>query len=111
MDRLKDRIWRFLPEEKKFLHQIYSKFIDDHAYLWSEVENLDIARLRYILLVIIKLFYEEHKHLHDVSQIDQQEFNRAVKELIASPDALMQKAKASQIREIDHLGLERWFNA
>ncbi|MBI2655733.1 hypothetical protein HYX06_04915 [Candidatus Woesearchaeota archaeon] len=111
MDRLKARIWRFLPEEKKFLHKIYSKFIDDHANLWLEVENLDLARLRYILFVIIKIFYEEHKHLHDVSQIDQQEFNRRVRELIANPDALMQQARAAQIKEIEDMGLERWFNA
>ena len=111
MDRLKARILRFLPEEKKFLHQIYSKFIDDHAYLWSEVENLDLEKLRYVLSVIIKLFYEEHKHLSDISQIDQQEFNRAVRELIANPDALMQKAQKAQIKAIDRLGVERWFNA
>ncbi len=111
MNRLKARILRFLPEERKFLNQIYSKLIDDHSYLWSEVEDKDLAKLRYILMVIIKLFYEEHKHLHDVSQIDQQEFNRAVKELISNPDALMQKAKSAQIKAIDRLGLERWFNA
>ncbi|MBI2652744.1 hypothetical protein HYX00_04735 [Candidatus Woesearchaeota archaeon] len=111
MNRLKAKILRFLPEEKKFLNQIYSKFIDDHAYLWSEVENEDIPKLRYILMVIIKLFYEEHKNLHDVSKIDQQEFNKAVRDLIASPNALMQKAQSAQIKVIDRLGVERWFNA
>jgi len=111
MDRLKARIWRFLPEEKKFLHKIYLKFIDDHANIWREAENLDLARLRYILFVIVKLFYEEHKHLTDISQIDQQEFNRAVRELIADPDALLQKTQKAQIKAIDRLGVERWFNA
>ena len=107
MNRLKAQILRFLPEEKKFLYQIYSKFLDDHAYLWEEVEKEDISKLRYILMAIIKLFYEEHKNLRDVSQIDQQEFNKAVRELISNPDALMQKAQASQIKAINRLGLER----
>jgi len=111
MDRLKAQIWRFLPEEKKFLHKIYSKFIDDHANIWREAENLDLARLRYILFVIIKLFYEEHKHLNDISQFDQQEFNKAVRELISNPDAFLQKAQKAQIKAIDRLGVERWFNA
>ena len=111
MDRLKARILRFLPEEKKFLHEIYEQFIDDHANLWREAENLDLARLRYILFVIVKLFYEEHKHLNDISQIDQQEFNRAVRELISNRDAFLQKAQKAQIKAIDRLGVERWFNA
>jgi hypothetical protein len=111
MQALKATIFRFLPEEKKFLHKIYSKFIDDHSYLWSEAENLDLAKLRHILLVIIKLFYEEHKSLNDISQIDQQEFNRVVRELINDPDALLQRARAAQIMEIEHTGLEAWFNA
>lgn len=111
MDRLKAQILRFLPEENKFLHKIYEKFIDDHAYLWSEAENLDLARLRYILFVIIKLFYEEHKHLQDINQIDQQEFNKAVRELISNRDALLQKAQKAQLKEIEHLGVEGWFNA
>ena len=63
------------------------------------------------MFVIIKLFYEEHKNLHDVKEIDQQEFNRAVRELISSPDALMQRAQRAQIKAIDRLGVERWFNA
>ena len=98
MNKLKAQILEFLPEEKKFLHQIYSKFLEDHAYLWEEFEDLD--KLRHILLVIIKLFYEEHKHLHDLSQIEQQEFNRAVRELISNPDALLQKARTAEIKEI-----------
>jgi len=102
MNNLKTRILNFLPEEKKFLNQIYSKFIDDHAYLWSEVE--DIEKLRYILVVIIRLFYEEHKNLKDISQVDQQEFDKAVKALISSPDALMQKAKKAQFKAINRLG-------
>ena len=108
MDKLKAQILELLDEDKKILHKIYAKWIDDHAYLWQEVE--DIEKLRHILMVIIKLFYEEHKHLHDVSQIKQHEFNRAVRELISNPDALTQKAQRAQIEEIERMGLERWFN-
>ena len=89
--RLEAQIFRFLPQEKRFLYQIYHKFIEDHAYLWEEVE--DIEKLRYILMTVIKLFYEEHKHLNDISQVDQKEFNRAVRELITNPDALMQRQR------------------
>ncbi len=108
MERLKKQILEFLEEDKKVLHKIYAKWIDDHAYLWTEFEDLD--KLRHILLVIIKLFYEEHKQLHDVNAVDYKEFRREFRELIANPDALLQKAQKAQIKEIEKLGPERWFD-
>ena len=59
-------IQELLPEEKQFLHKIYAEVVEDYSYLWVEVENLD--RLRQILILIIKLFIEEHKGLQDLSQ-------------------------------------------
>ena len=65
MEQLLQQIKQLLPREKKFLYKIYEEVIRDHAYLWEELE--DIEKLRQILLVIIKLFIEEHKRLKDLS--------------------------------------------
>ncbi len=116
MERLKAQIKSFideeeklLKEEKELLHKIYSRFIEDHAYLWEEFEDLE--KLRHILLVIIKLFYEEHRRAHDVTKVDYEEFKKDVRELVADQDALLQRARNKQIKEIEFLGLERWFEA
>ena len=118
MDTLKAQIKRFLDEEnelldeeREILNRIYSRFLEDHAYLWTDEEIEDLAKLRHILLVIIKLFYQEHRILKDVRAIDQQEFNKAVRDLIANPDALLQRLRKSQIKEIEMLKPEGWFNA
>lgn len=107
MDQLKHRILLLLDEDKKFLHKIYSRWIDDHAYLWDEIA--DLGRLRDLLVVLIKLFYEEHKSLQDLSQVEYAEFKDAVRQLISNRDAFLQKARAAQIAEIEHIGLEQWY--
>ena len=106
MEQLIRQIRDLLPKEKKFLHQIYEKVIRDHAYLWEELDDLD--NLRQILLVIIKIFIEEHKGLRGLNEIDQEEFKRAFKELLSSRDALLQKVRQYQIEEIESIGLEQW---
>ncbi|MBI2651926.1 hypothetical protein HYX00_00550 [Candidatus Woesearchaeota archaeon] len=106
MERLLQQIKQLLPREKKFLYQIYEKVIRDHGYLWEELE--DIEKLRQILLVIIKLFIEEHKQLRDLSQIDQEELARDFRRLLSSRDALLQKGRQHQIDEIEAIGIERW---
>lgn len=106
MEQLIRQIRGLLPKEKKFLYQIYEKIIRDHAYLWEELDDLD--KLRQILLVIIKIFIEEHRNLRELSEIDQEEFGRAFKGLLSNRDALLQKGRQHQIEEIEALGLEQW---
>lgn len=106
MERLLQEINQLLPREKKFLYQIYEKVIRDHAYLWEEIENLE--KLRQILLVIIKLFIEEHRSLRDISQVDQVELARDFRRLLLSRDALLQKGREHQIEEIEATGIEQW---
>lgn len=106
MEQLLQQIKQLLPREKKFLYQIYEKVIRDYAYLWEELE--DLKKLRQILLVIIKLFIEEHKQLRDLSQVDQEELARDFRRLLSSRDALLQKGRQHQIDEIESIGIERW---
>lgn len=82
MNQLSMQIQELLPREKQFLRKIYAEVIEDYSYLWVEIE--DIARLRQILLIIIKLFIEEHKGLQDLSQIDQQKFKEVFREMISN---------------------------
>lgn len=106
MEQLIRQIRDLLPKERKFLHQIYEKVIRDHAYLWDELDDLD--KLRQIILIIIKIFIEEHKNLRGLSEIDQEEFLRAFRELLSNRDALLQKGRQYQIKEIESMGLEQW---
>ena len=79
MKGLSRQIQLLLPKEKQFLHQIYTKTIQEYAYIWEEFE--DIEKLRKILLFIVKLFYIEHKGLRDLSQFDQEKFKKSFREL------------------------------
>jgi len=106
MKEIAEQIQDLLPRERQFLHRIYSKVLEDYAYVWDEFE--DTGKLRQILLVIMKLFIEEHKELRDLSQVDQQEFKNAFRELISNPDALLQSGRKNQIRAIEGLSIEEW---
>lgn len=118
MDTLKGQIKRFLDEEKELLdeekeilHRIYTRFLEDHAYLWEEFE--DVGKLRHVLIVIIKLFYYEHKQLGDLSKIDQDKFNKAVRAFFSLKpyySGLLDE-KTAFIKEVENLGPERWFQA
>ena len=70
MNELSRQIQLLLPKEKQFLHEIYVKVIKDYSYLWEEFK--DIKKLRNILLVIVKLFIEEHKLVNNLSQLDKE---------------------------------------
>jgi len=106
MERFIRQIKKLVPKERKYLHKIYEKTIRDHAYIWDELE--DIAHLREILLVIFKLFIEEHKGLHDSSQIDQEKFNKKFRKLLSDRDALLQKGRQYQVKEINAVGMDKW---
>lgn len=106
MNELSRQIQLLLPKEKQFLHQIYTKTIQDYAYLWEEFE--DIEKLRKIILFIVKLFYIEHKGLKDLSKLDKEKFKKSFRELLTNHDALLQKTRRSQIREIEGIGAEEW---
>ena len=106
MKELYRQIQLLLPKEKQFLHQIYTKTIQEYAYIWEEFE--DIEKLRKILLFIVKLFYIEHKGLRDLSQFDQEKFKKSFRELLTNHDALLQKTKKAEIREIEGIGIEEW---
>lgn len=107
MNKLSIQIQNLLTKEQRFLHQIYMKTIEDYSYLWDEFEDLD--KLRRILLHIIKLFIEEHKYLTDINLLDQKKFKKVFRELISNPNALLQRTRGSQIKEIDGIGIEQWF--
>ncbi len=107
MDKLKAQIWELLDEDKKILNKVYVRWLKDHAYLWEEFGLLE--GLRYILLTLIRLFYEEHKQLHDISKIEQAQFANAFRELISNPDALLQRGKKAQLKEFEQEGAEIWF--
>ncbi len=80
---------------------------EDYSYLWEELEDLD--KLRQVFLLIVRLFFEEHKNLGDLNQIDKEKFKKAFRQLISDPNALLQKTRKSQIKEIEGLGIEQWF--
>jgi len=107
MNKLRQQILQMLDEDKKELYKIYNRFLEDHAYLWDKFEDLE--KLREILLVIIKLFYHEHRQLKDVSKIEYEVFKKSVRELLTNRDALLQKARKAQVDEIEFFGPERWF--
>ncbi len=106
MDKLLAEITRLVPQEKKFLKDFYKKIIKDYAYLWEELDDLE--RLRKILLVIVKLFLEEHKDLTDLTESDRQQFMHNFKQLFADKDALLQKGRKYQIKEIEAKGVKEW---
>ncbi|MEK6946588.1 MAG: hypothetical protein AABX32_03190 [Nanoarchaeota archaeon] len=107
MQRLKQQILELLDKDKKDLHKIYARWVEDHAYLWEEFEDLE--KLRELLLVIIKLFYHEHRQLQDINKVDYEEFRKDVRELLSNHNSLLQKARKAQVEEIEFFGLERWF--
>lgn len=109
MQKLNQQIFELLDEDKKELHKIYARWIKDHAYLWTDEEIKDLEKLRELLLVIIKLFYHEHKQLRDLGQVDYDEFKKDVRQLLSNHHALLKKARKAQIEEIEFFGLERWF--
>ena len=68
----------------------------------------DIEKLRKILLLIVRLFLEKHKNLNDLSQLDQERFKKAFRELISNSDTLLQRTRKSQIKKIEGLSTEEW---
>ena len=107
MNELSRQIQELLPKEKQFLHKIYVKAIKDYSYLWEEFQDLE--KLRKILILIVRLFIEEHRNLQDINQLDQEKFKKAFRELLSNPDALLQKTRKSQIKEIEGIGIGGWF--
>ena len=67
---LHNQILQLLPKEKEVLYDIYTKALQDYSYLWEKFS--DLSKLRSIILLIVRLFIEEHEQLKDLSLIDQE---------------------------------------
>ena len=85
---LHNQILQLLPKEKQVMHEVYTEVIRDYSYLWEMFP--DLLKLRSIILLIVRLFVEEHEHLQDIGSIDKAQFKKSFKSLISDYNALSQ---------------------
>lgn len=103
-----EEIYKIVSEDKAILRELYNDAVSDYSFLWEEYKNLE--KLREIMLKLIRLFYEEHKDLTDLSKIDNIQFKRDFRELFSNQDAILQKTKLRQFAIMEDLDLKQWFD-
>ncbi|MFC1691560.1 N-acetylmuramoyl-L-alanine amidase [Nanoarchaeota archaeon] len=95
-----------LKRECSLEQQIQDSVKADIGNLWKDIEYL--IGMQEVLSVIVKLFLARHP-IQTFSENEKKLFYEDVKNLLGNKDSLLQRTKEAQIREIEQLGVENWF--
>ncbi|GEM_PF-2604317 len=105
-EQIREHLLKELGEETKLFDNLIHAVEDEYAELWQHLD--DIVKLRSLLLDIVRIFMAEHPNLSDLPEEVRKKFHNLVEELISNHDALLQKTRAQEIKEIEYFGSEEW---
>ena len=106
-----DFIKRFYSIEKSIEEKILNGIKEDRSYdlgkIWEDGNLKNLKKLDNLLIILLKIMKQEKILIDRITNYD---LLKSLYTLVGDKNSLLKRAKKAQIKEIEELGPENWFN-